>query len=98
MEIVTTSTSQQTLKVIPRELITDVRFILEDKEQESNNIDVTLICSIFNEFLIVPFTIPFFKEGRKYFIKILNLDNKRIWQGEAFCTNDTDLQNYKING
>ena len=57
-----------------------------------------LICSIFNEFLIVPFTIPFFKEGRKYFIKILNLDNKRIWQGEAFCTNDTDLQNYKING
>ena len=40
MEIVTTSTSQQTLKIIPRELITDVRFILEDKEQESNNLDI----------------------------------------------------------
>jgi hypothetical protein len=98
MEIVTTSTSEQTFKIIPRELITDVRFILVDKEQESNNIDVTIVCSIFNEFLIVPFTIPFFKEGRKYFIKILNLDNERIWMGEAFCTNDTDLQNYKING
>jgi hypothetical protein len=98
MEIVTTSTSEQTFKIIPRELITDVRFILVDKEQESNNLDVTIVCSIFNEFLIVPFTIPFFKEGRKYFIKILNLDNERIWMGEAFCTNDTDLQNYKING
>jgi len=98
MEIVTTSTSEQTFKIIPRELTTDVRFILVDKEQESNNIDVTIVCSIFNEFLIVPFTIPFFKEGRKYFIKILNLDNERIWMGEAFCTNDTDLQNYKING
>jgi hypothetical protein len=98
MEIVTTSTSEQTFKVIPRELTTDVRFILVDKEQESNNLDVTIVCSIFNEFLIVPFTIPFFKEGRKYFIKILNLNNERIWMGEAFCTNDTDLQNYKING
>ncbi len=98
MEIVTTSTSEQTFKIIPRELTTDVRFILVDKEQESNNLDVTIVCSIFNEFLIVPFTIPFFKEGRKYFIKILNLDNERIWMGEAFCTNDTDLQNYKING
>jgi len=98
MEIVTTSTSEQTFKIIPRELTTDVRFILVDKEQESNNLDVTIVCSIFNEFLIVPFTIPFFKEGRKYFIKILNLNNERIWMGEAFCTNDTDLQNYKING
>ena len=98
MEIVTTSTSEQTFKIIPRELTTDVRFILVDKEQESNNVDVTIVCSIFNEFLIVPFTIPFFKEGRKYFIKILNLNNERIWMGEAFCTNDTDLQNYKING
>ena len=98
MEIVTTSTSEQTFKIIPRELTTDVRFILVDKEQESNNLDVTIVCSIFNEFLIVPFTIPFFKEGRKYFIKILNLNNERILMGEAFCTNDTDLQNYKING
>ena len=98
MEIVTTSTSEQTIKILPRELITDVRFVLEDKEQPSNSVDVTLICSIFNEFLIVPFTIPFFKEGRKYFIKIFNLDGDRIWLGEAFCTNATDLQNYKING
>ena len=98
MEIVTTSTSEQTIKILPRELTTDVRFVLEDKEQPTNNVDVTLICSIFNEFLIVPFTIPFFKEGRKYFIKIFNLDGDRIWLGEAFCTNATDLQNYKING
>ncbi len=78
MEIVTTSTSEQTFKIIPRELTTDVRFILCDKEQVSNNLDVTIVCSIFNEFLIVPFTIPFFKEGRKYVIKKLNIDNESI--------------------
>ena len=49
-------------------------------------------------FMIVPFTANFFKEGRKYFIKIYNELNERIWQGEAFCTDATDLQNYKING
>ena len=98
MEIVTTSTDAQTIKIIPRQLITDVRFVLEDKEQPSNNVDVTLLCEVQNEFLNVTFTIPFFKEGRKYFIKIFNLEGQRLWLGEAFCTNNTDLQNYKING
>lgn len=98
MEIVTTSTSEQTIKVIPRELLTEVRFVLEDKEQPSNNVDENIICSIQNEFITVPFTINFFKEGRRYFITILNMSNERIWLGEAFCTDSTDLQNYKING
>ena len=98
MEIVTTSTEAQTIKILPRQLTTDVRFVLEDKEQPSNNVDVTLLCEVQNEFLNVTFTIPFFKEGRKYFIKIFNLEGQRLWLGEAFCTNATDLQNYKING
>ena len=98
MEIVTTSTDAQTIKIIPRQLTTDVRFVLEDKEQPSNNVDVTLLCEVQNEFLNVTFTIPFFKEGRKYFIKIFNLEGQRLWLGVAFCTNNTDLQNYKING
>ena len=98
MEIVTTSQGQQTIQILPRELTTDVRFVLEDKEQPENIIDVTLLCEVKNEFLLVTFAIPFFKEGRKYFIKIFNLEGERLWLGEAFCTNETDLQNYKING
>lgn len=98
MAIVRTTTSEQTIKVTPRELLTEVRFILEDKEQPSNIIDENIICSIQNEFIIVPFSANFFKEGRRYFIRILNLTDDRIWLGEAFCTDETDLQNYKING
>ena len=98
MEIITTTSAEQTIKVIPRELLTEVHFILEDKEQESNKIDESIICSISDEFIIVPFNAPFFKEGRNYFIRILNANGDRIWMGEAFCTNQTDLQNYSING
>lgn len=98
MQIITTSTSEQTIKVIPRELLTEVRFILEDKEQPGNIIDENIICTIQNEFIIVPFTVSIFKEGRRYFITILNMSDERIWLGEAFCTDSTDLQNYKING
>ena len=98
MEIITTTSSEQTIKIIPRELLTEVRFILEDKEQETNVIDENIICSIHNEFIIIPFNASFFKEGRNYFIRILNGLDERIWMGEAYCTDETDLQNYSING
>ena len=98
MEIVTTSVSEQTIKIIPRELISTVRFVLSDKEQPSNEIDESITCTIENEFLIIPFTVNFFKEGRRYFIRVLNAQNERIWLGEALCTDNNDLQNYKING
>lgn len=96
MEILKTLTTEQSIKVIPRELTTDVRFYLVDKEQESNVIDENITVTIDGEFIIVPFTASFFKEGRKYFIEIKNLTGQRIWQGLALCTDKTDLQEYKI--
>lgn len=98
MEIIRPITTEQSIKILPRQLKTDVRFIIEDKENYSNKIDVTLVCNIDKGYLIVPFTIPFFKEGRHYFIQIDDLNGNRLWLGEAFCTNKTDLQNYTING
>ena len=98
MEIIRPIDTEQSIKILPREMVTDVRLILEDKEDTNNIVDVTLICNIENEYLIVPFTIPFFKVGRHYFIRIENSEGKRIWLGEAFCTDQTDIQNYKING
>ena len=98
MEIIKTLTTEQTIKVIPRELLTSVKFLLEDKEQESNVIDETIATTVQNEFITIPFTASFFKEGRCYFITVKDMSGNRIWQGEAFCTDDTDLQNYKING
>lgn len=97
MEIIRTDITEQTITVIPRELLTSVRFRLVDKEQESNIIDETVTSTILNEFIKIPFTASFFKEGRKYFIQVFNGSDERIWQGEAFCTDETDLQNYNIN-
>lgn len=98
MEIVRPITTEQTLKILPREMTNDVRFILEDKEDPNNKVDVTLLCFQEKEYLILPFTIPFFKIGRHYFIRVENTEGNRIWLGEAFCTDKEDLQNYKING
>ncbi len=97
MEIIKTDITEQTITVIPRELLTSVRFVLVDKEQESNIIDETVTSTVLNEFITIPFTASFFKEGKKYFLQVFNLSDVRIWQGEALCTDKTDLQNYNIN-
>ena len=39
MEIIKTLTTEQQIKIIPRELLNSVRLYLVDKEQESNIID-----------------------------------------------------------
>ena len=98
MEIIRPIEGQQSIKILPREMGINVRFILVDKEDSTNEFDEDLVCVVENEYLIVPFSIPFLKVGRHYFIRIENNQGKRIWLGEAFCTDQTDLQNYKING
>ncbi len=98
MEIFRTVDTEQTITVIPRELLTSVRLYIEDKEQPGNEIDEIVVSTIENEFITVPFSANFFKEGRRYWIVIYNLSDERIWMGEALCTDKTDLQNYKING
>lgn len=97
MEIVSTSTSKQVIKIIPRELVTDLYVYVVDKQNDSKFINQNEIGLINNEFLTVPFTATFFKEGGYYFIKVDNVSGDRIWQGELFCTDKTDLQNYKID-
>lgn len=96
MEILTTQTTEQIIKIIPRVLNTDVHLYLVDKEQESNVIDLDITATIKNEFLNIPITANFLKEGRKYHITITDLSGVRLWQGLALCTDKTDLQNYKI--
>lgn len=98
MEIIRTTDLEQSIKVLPRSLDSSVRFELIDKEQESNKIDQMVISTIEDDFIIVPFSANFFKEGRNYFISIYNTSDERIWRGEAFCTDETDLQNYSIDG
>ena len=59
MEIIKTVTSEQQIKIIPRELLNSVRLYLVDKEQESNVIDEVINVTNVNEFMVVPFTANF---------------------------------------
>lgn len=96
MIIIKKQITEQTFKVMPRELTENVNLYLVDKEQEDNVINENVLVTIENGFINVPFTASFLKEGRKYHIRIDNLSGVRIWQGLALCTDKTDLQNYKI--
>ena len=101
MIIITTAATEQEIKIIPRKLISIIHFHLVDKEQSANNINAIITASVNNEFMTIPFTASFLKEGRKYFITVhekIGNSEARIWQGEALCTNQTDIQNYNING
>lgn len=96
MQILTTQITEQSIKIIPRVLQTDVHLYLVDKEQESNVLDLDVTGVVENEFLTIPLTANFFKEGRKYHIEVTNANGVRLWMGLAMCTDKTDLQNYKI--
>lgn len=38
-----------------------------------------------------------FKEGQSYELSVIDSENKTLYRGKAYATNQEDLQNYKLN-
>ncbi len=105
MEILTTSASQQTFKVIPRSLLSAYKFVVRDemKNTEVFNSDVTVGLAHDNYRQIQVTFSPVLKEGRYYTFELRNtLVNTLIYyKGKIFCTDQTVNQNnnnyYSVN-
>ena len=105
MEILTTSASQQTFKVIPRSLLSAYKLVVRDemKNTEVFNDDVTVGPTHDNYREIQVTFSPILKEGRYYTFELRNtlVNNLIYYKGKIFCTDQTVNQDnndyYSVN-
>lgn len=94
MKVLTTSNSNQTLKFIPREYVTNITLKLRD--DSTNEITTSAIASTTDKDYMVVNTIFDLREGSFYDLTILSGTNI-IYKDKIFCTDQTidqDTNNY----
>lgn len=89
MKILTTSSSAQTIKVIPREYVTSATLtIRDDTSNTSKNYSVT--ASTVDDDLVFNVTFsPVLAEGLYYDMTLKNSSSKIIYKDKIFCTDQT---------
>ena len=101
MKILTTSSSAQTIKVIPREYVTSGPLtIRDDTSNTSKNYSVTP--STVDDDLVFSVTFsPVLAEGLYYDMTLKNSSSKIIYKDKIFCTdqtiNQTNNDYYTVN-
>ncbi len=104
MKILTTSSSQQTIDVIPRQFLSSYKLIVKDEaaNEEVFNDEVTAVAYDDYRQLQVTFN-PVLKEGRYYTMEIRNrlVETVVYYKDKIFCTDQTISQTsnsyYSIN-
>lgn len=99
MKILTTSTDNQTIKVVPREYVSTASLVLRDDSTDTETTDSVSPTTIGDYLQIVnAYTL---KEGRFYDLTLKNSGGSVIYKDKIFCTNQTVDQSsndyYTIN-
>lgn len=102
MHVLTTSTSNQTLKIVPRESVSNVSVVLIDKSERKEVSDIDDSCSTVDG--ISTITVQFdgssqLVEGRYYSLTVKDRDNENnvVYRGMVFCTDQTDYNKYETS-
>jgi hypothetical protein len=104
MKILTTSSSQQTIDVIPRQFLSSYKLIVKDEaaNEEVFNDEVTAVA--YDDYRQIQVTFnPVLKEGRYYTMEIRNrlVETVIYYKDKIFCTDQTISQTsnnyYSIN-
>lgn len=101
MKVLSTSDSTQTIKIIPREYISNGTLSLRDDQTDAIvNYNITPTTSN-DELVIENAYAPVLKEGHYYDITVTNSESKVIYKDKAYCTDQTIDQStnnyYTIN-
>ena len=99
MKILTTSTSNQTIKVVPREYVTTATLVLRDDTTNAETTDSVTPTTVGDYSQIInSYTL---KEGRFYDMTLKNSGGAVIYKDKIFCTDQTVDQStdnyYTIN-
>jgi hypothetical protein len=94
MEILTTSTSSQSLKIVPRKDVSSPTFILKDKSTRTES-TITVTKTTDGDYMVLSAVFSL-KEGSQYSFKVKD-GLEEIYRGLIFCTDQTNLDNYSVN-
>jgi hypothetical protein len=95
MTILRPSESTQTITIIPRYDVDNITLKLRDESKATVETFTDLSTYYNNGYLSFSFD-KTVVEGGSYELEILD-DETVIFRGKAFATDETDLENYKIN-
>jgi len=94
MNILTTSTEAQILRVIPRVYASNVTvYIIDENTKVSNSYSVTT--SLLNGYMEISLTLSLI-EGRFYTLEVKDASNV-LFRGRILCTDQIDLARYDMN-
>jgi hypothetical protein len=99
MKILTTSTSNQTIKVVPREYVTTASLVLRDDTTNTETTDSVTPTTI-GDYLQIE-NADTLKESRFYDLTLKNSGGSVIYKDKVFCTDQTVDQStnnyYSVN-
>jgi len=96
MKHLTTSTSAQTLKIIPRSYASTVSMILRDDSTNTSTTYGSISTSTDKNYLVITKALsPVLVEGRFYDMTVKEGSNV-IYKDKIFCTNQT-ISSYSVN-
>jgi hypothetical protein len=99
MKILTTSTSNQTIKVVPREYVTTASLVLRDDTTNTETTDSVTPTTI-GDYLQIENAYTL-KESRFYDLTLKNSGGSVIYKDKVFCTDQTVDQStnnyYSVN-
>ena len=94
MEVLTTSTATQSLKIVPRKDSTNPTLELTDKSKRTTS-TVSVTKTDEGEYMKLSGSFSL-KEGVSYSFKVKD-GSEVIYRGLIFCTDQTDLDKYDVN-
>lgn len=94
MEILTTSTSNQSLKIIPRADASSPTLSLYDKSTRTTS-TISVSKTTEDDYMVLTGTFSL-KEGNQYTFRVKD-GSTEIYRGLIFCTDQTDLDKYFSN-
>lgn len=99
MKVLTTSSSEQTFKVVPREYVTSATLDVRDESLNTTQ-SYSVTTATDGDFLDVPATLSLV-EGRYYQITLKKTDGTIIYRDKIFCTDQsvdqTQDEAYSVN-
>lgn len=104
MKILTTSSSQQTIDVIPRQFLSSYKLIVKDEATNEEVFNDEVTAAAYDDYRQIQVTFnPVLKEGRYYTMEIRNrlVETVIYYKDKIFCTDQTISQTsnnyYSIN-
>lgn len=94
MEVLTTSTGSQSLRIVPRKASSSPTLELTDKSKRTTS-TVAVTSTVEGEYTKLTGTFSLI-EGVSYSFKVKD-GSEVIYRGLIFCTNQTDLDKYFVN-